>query len=215
MTRPRLFSPVRLLIASCAASSLLAACSILPTNSPVQIWQPEEAAIAAPETSADFSLRVDAPNTTGPLDGTGIVVMPEPGQISNYKGARWSESPALQIRHRLVDAFMAAKLPAVTTDDDHLASDYSLGGNLRGFQSEYRNGSPVVVVRFDAQLRRGGARDLLATRSFVITQTPSGVDVPQVVAAFGAADDQLAQQVVAWTLEVANRDRATHPVSAD
>jgi len=210
-----LFSPVRLLIASCAASSLLAACSILPTNSPVQIWQPEEAAIAAPETSADFSLRVDAPNTTGPLDGTGIVVMPEPGQISNYKGARWSESPALLIRHRLVDAFMAAKLPAVTTDDDHLASDYSLGGNLRGFQSEYRNGSPVVVVRFDAQLRRGGARDLLATRSFVITQTPSGVDVPQVVAAFGAADDQLAQQVVAWTLEVANRDRATHPVSAD
>src|SRR6185437_9343659 len=81
------------------------------------------------------------------------VVMPEPGQISNYKGARWSESPALLIRHRLVDAFMAAKLPAVTTDDDHLASDYSLGGNLRGFQSEYRNGSPVVVVRFDAQLR--------------------------------------------------------------
>jgi len=206
---------MRLLIASCAASSLLAACSILPTNSPVQIWQPEEAAIAAPATSADFSLRVDAPNTTGPLDGTGIVVMPEPGQISNYKGARWSESPALLIRHRLVDAFMAAKLPAVTTDDDHLASDYSLGGNLRGFQSEYRNGSPVVVVRFDAQLRRGGARDLLATRSFVITQTPSGVDVPQVVAAFGAADDQLAQQVVAWTLEVANRDRATHPVSAD
>lgn len=215
MTVHKLFSPARLLIASCAAASLLAACSVLPAREPVQIWQPEESAIATPPTTAGFSLRVDAPNTTGPLDGTGIVVMPEPGQVSAYKGARWSESPALLIRHRLVDAFMAAKLPAVTTDDDHFASDYSLSGNLRGFQSEYRNGSPVVVVRFDAQLRRGGARSLLATRSFVITQNPSGTDVPQVVAAFGAADDALAQQVVAWTIDVANRDKVAHPASGD
>lgn len=215
MTVPKLFSPARLLIALCAAASLLAACSVLPKREPVQIWQPEESAIATPATTAGFSLRVDAPNTTGPLDGTGIVVMPEPGQISTYKGARWSESPALLIRHRLVDAFMAAKLPAVTTDDDHFASDYSLGGNLRAFQSEYRNGSPVVVVRFDAQLRRGGSRNLLATRSFVVTQNPSGTDVPQIVTAFGAADDALAQQVVAWTLDVAGRDQATHPTDAD
>ena len=129
----RLFSPARLLIAPCVAVSLLAGCSVLPKREPVQIWQPEESAIAAPTTTAGFSLRVDAPNTTGPLDGTGIVVMPEPGQISTYKGARWSEAPALLIRHRLVDAFMAAKLPAVTTDDDHFASDYSLSGNLRAF----------------------------------------------------------------------------------
>ena len=215
MTARKLFSPARLLMALCASSSLLAACSVLPKREPVQIWQPEESAIAAPAAAAGFSLRVDAPNTTGPLDGTGIVVMPEPGQVSTYKGARWSESPALLIRHRLVDAFMAAKLPAVTTDDDHFASDYSLSGNLRAFQSEYRNGSPVVVVRFDAQLRRGGARNLLATRSFVVTQNPAGVDVPQIVAAFGAADDVLAQQVVAWTLDVASRDQAEHPAGED
>jgi cholesterol transport system auxiliary component len=211
----RLFSPARLLVVLCAASSLLAACSVLPKREPVQIWQPEESAIAAPAVAADFSLRVDAPNTSGPLDGTGIVVMPGPGQVSTYKGARWSESPALLIRHRLVDAFMAAKLPAVTTDDDHFSSDYSLSGNLRGFQTEYRNGSPAVVVRFDAQLRRGGARSLLATRSFVVTQDPAGVDVPQIVAAFGTADDQLAQQVVTWTLDVANQDRAAHPANVD
>jgi cholesterol transport system auxiliary component len=215
MTAPKLLSATRLLIASCAAASLLAACSVLPKRAPVQIWQPEESAIATPTAAANFSLRVDAPNTTGVLDQTGIVVMPEPGQISTYKGARWSEAPALLVRHRLVDAFMAANLPAVTTDDDHFASDYSLSGNLRGFQSEYRNGSPVIVVRYDAQLRRGGARSLLATRSFVVTQNPAGVDVPQIVSAFGAADDQLVQQVVAWALDVAGRDQAAHPAEAD
>lgn len=207
MTVSRFVSAARLLTAACAAASLLAACSVLPKREPVQIWQPEEAAIAPPAPAAGFSLRVDAPNAGGLLDGTGIVVMPAPGQVSTYHGARWSESPALLLRHRLVDAFMAARLPAVTTDDDHFAADYALSGNLRAYQAEYRNGSPVVVVRFDAQLRRGGARNLLATRSFVVTRNPSGVEVPQIVAAFGAADDALAQQVVAWTLAVANADR--------
>jgi len=216
MTAPKSFSTARTLLVLCVVSASLAGCSVLPKREPVQIWQPQETAAASTETAAaGFSLRVDTPNTSGPLDQAGIVVMPEPGQVSTYKGARWSESPALLVRQRLVDAFMAAKLPAVTTDDDHFSSDYTLSGDLRTFQSEYRNGSPIVVVRFDAQLRRGGARNLLATRSFVVTQNPSGVDVPQIVAAFGTADDALAQQVVAWTLEVANRDRAARAADAD
>jgi cholesterol transport system auxiliary component len=215
MTVPKSLSAVRTLIVLCAISTL-AACSVLPKREPVQIWQPQESvASATTPATGDFSLRIDTPNTSGVLDQNGIVVMPEPGQLSTYKGARWSESPALLVRHRLVDAFMAAKLPAVTTDDDHFSADYSLSGDLRAFRSEYRSGSPLVIVRFDAQLRRGGSRNLLATRSFVVTQDPSGTQVPQIVAAFGAADDELAQKVVAWTIAVANRDRAAHPADAD
>ncbi|HEX5353183.1 MAG TPA: ABC-type transport auxiliary lipoprotein family protein [Rhodanobacteraceae bacterium] len=215
MTATKPFSTARALAGLCVACLLLTACSVLPKREAVQIWQPQEtAAVTTGAATVDFSLRVDTPNTTGTLDQTGIVVMPEPGQISTYKGARWSESPALLVQHRLVDAFMAAKLDAVTTDEDHFASDYTLSGDLRTFQSEYRSGSPVVVVRFDAQLRRGGSRRLLATRSFVITQNPSGAEVAQIVTAFGAADDALAQQVVAWTLDVAGRDQAAHSAGA-
>lgn len=195
-----------------AALALLAACSVLPKPQNVQLWQPEETASTAATPTADFSLRIETPDTGDVLGGTGIVVMPAPGEVSTYQGARWSEAPADLVQQRLVDAFMAAKLPAVTTDADHLRSDYTLGGSLRAFQSEYRAGSPVVVVRFDAQLRRGFSHSLLATRSFVVTATPTGVGVPQVVAAFGRADDELASQVVAWTIATANRDQAAHPV---
>ncbi|HEX7370528.1 MAG TPA: ABC-type transport auxiliary lipoprotein family protein [Rhodanobacteraceae bacterium] len=191
--------------------ALLAACSILPRNEAVQIWQPPEDNAAITASHARFSLRIDTPNTSGLIGNDGIIVMPQPGQVSTYKGARWSEAPPTLVRQRLVDAFMAAKLPAVTTDDDHFYADYTLSGDLRAFQSEYRSGAPVIVVRFDAQLRRGGSRKLIATHSFVVTQKPSGVDVPQIVDAFGAADDELARQVVAWTLQVAGRDAAAHP----
>ncbi|HJP99388.1 MAG TPA: ABC-type transport auxiliary lipoprotein family protein [Rhodanobacteraceae bacterium] len=199
---------VRALVAALCMAALVSACSILPEREVVQTWQPPETPSVHAASAADFSLRVDTPNVSGMLDQSGIVVMPEPGQVSVYKGARWSESPALLVRSRLVDAFMAAKLPSVTTDEDHFSSDYTLGGDLRAFQSEYRSGSPVVVVRFDAQLRRGGSRDLLASRSFVITKQPDGTQVPAVIAAFGAADDELAQQVVAWAVGAAAKQPA-------
>ncbi|HEX7324617.1 MAG TPA: ABC-type transport auxiliary lipoprotein family protein [Rhodanobacteraceae bacterium] len=203
MNASKPLSALRLLLAACAASVLLGACSILPKSEPVQVWQPQETAVVSAIPGADFSLRVDTPNASATLSQGGIVVLPEPGQISTYSGARWSEAPALLVRRRLVDAFMAAKLPAVTTDDDHFLADFTLSGDLRAYQSEYRAGSPVVVVRFDAQLRRGFARHLLATHSFVITQNPSGTAVPAIVNAFGAADDQLAKQVVAWVVATA------------
>ncbi|MGH8151844.1 MAG: ABC-type transport auxiliary lipoprotein family protein [Rhodanobacteraceae bacterium] len=211
MPLPRLLHGTRALVATCCATALLGACSILPKNEPVQTWQPPAGTTTPATVHADFSLRVDTPNTTGMLSGNSIVVMPAPGEVSTYKGARWSEAPALLVRHRLVDAFMAAGSPAVTTDDDRFSADYTLDGDLRAFQSEYRSGQPVVVVRYDAQLRSGFSRTPLATHSFVVTENPSGVEVPQIVAAFGTADDKLAQQVVAWTVEAASRDQQAQP----
>lgn len=204
---------VRTVAIGCALAVALAGCSVLPKNVPVQLWQPPESNAAPAAPAGNFSLRVDTPNTTGSLDRPGIVVLPAPGKVSVYKGAQWSEAPALLVRHRLVDAFMAARLPAVTTDDDRFVSDYTLSGDLRAFQTEYRAGAPVVIVRYDAQLRRSGARHLLATHSFVITETPSGSAIPRIVAAFGAADDRLAQQVVAWTRAVVNRTAAAPPAA--
>lgn len=218
MTLPFKQRPTRstlpLLVAG-AAVLLAASCSILPKNETVNIWQPTATIAPAAATGADFSLRIDTPHAAGTLDQTGIVVMPSPGQVSTYQGARWNEAPAVLVRQRLVDAFMAAKLPAVTTDDDHFSSDFTLSGDLRAFQSEYRGGTPVVVVRYDAQLRRGGSRTPLATRSFVVTKHPGGAQVPQIVAAFGGADDQLARDVVAWVIDTARANRQVAPQDKD
>jgi len=186
------------------AMALLGACSILPPNeSPdVYVLPHASAAPAANNTQQlPWQLRVDTPEATGMLTGSGIVVMPEPGKVTVYKGAQWNDPAPVLLRERLVDAFLAThRLPAVTSEADSLSADFVLSGDLRAFQSEYRNGSPVVVIRFDAQLRRGGSREVLAARSFEVTATPSGVGVPQIVQAFGQACDQLSAQVVEWTL---------------
>jgi len=186
-------------------SLALASCGILPPNETPDIYVlPQAAQPASPAGNAQplaWQLRVDTPEATGMLAGSDIVVMPQPGKITVYQGARWNDPAPVLLRERLVDAFLAThRLPAVTSEADSLSADFVLSGDLRAFQSEYRNGAPVVVVRFDAQLRRGGARDVLATRSFEASANPSGVAVPQIVQAFGSACDQLSAQVVAWTL---------------
>jgi cholesterol transport system auxiliary component len=181
----------------------VSSCSILPPNETPDIYVLPHTTqtVSANGPQLDWQLRVNTPEATGMLSGDGIVVMPEPGKVTVYEGAQWSDSAPVLLRERLVDAFLAThRLTAVTSEADSLSADFVLGGDLRAFQSEYRNGSPVVVVRLDAQLRRGGSRDVLAARSFEVTATPSGVAVPQVVQAFGQACDQLSAQVVEWTL---------------
>ncbi len=183
----------------------ISSCSILPPAESPNIYVLPQSAPAQNESNAPqlpWQLRVDTPEANGLLSGSDIVVMPEPDRITVYKDARWSDAAPLLLRERLIDAFMVThRLSAVTSEDDAMRADFVLAGNLRAFQTEYRNGSPVVVVRFDAQLRRGGARDVLVARSFEVTAMPSGIAVPQVVQAFGQACDQLSAQVVAWTLQ--------------
>ena len=176
-------------------------CSILPPNESPDVYILPRTAVANTAPPLPWQLRVDTPEATGMLAGSGIVVMPEPGKVTIYKGAQWNDPAPVLLRERLVDAFLAThRLPAVTSDADSLSADFVLSGDLRAFQSEYRNGAPVVVIRFNAQLRRGGSRQVLAARSFEITASPAGVAVPEVVQAFGQACNQLSAQVVEWTL---------------
>lgn len=200
-----MFNQKRNLIAALFALGM-ASCSILPPKQTPNTYLLPQTAAAAAQTSANaqplaWQLRVDTPEASGMIDSTGILVSPQPDRITVYANALWSDNAPVLLRERMVNAFLATQqLPAVISEGDSLHADIVLSGDLRAFQSEYRNGSPVVVVRFYAQLRRGGSPNVFAARSFEATRNPSGVAVPQVVQAFGAACDQLSAQVVAWTL---------------
>ena len=203
-----------------AAMLALAACSILPPRETPDVYVLPPAAAGAPAAQPlPWQLRVDTPDADGLVADAGIVVMPEPGRITVYANSRWSSPAPVLLRQRLMDAFLDTHaLPAVTDEDDSLHADFILSGDLRAFQTEYRNGAPVVVVRYDARLREGGSRDVFAAHSFEVTASPSGTAVPAVVQAFGAASDQLGAQLVQWTLAQAQQDwqkqHATPPAAA-
>ncbi len=156
---------------------------------------------ALPGAVPQESLRIVTPQAARVLDSTHIAVLPHDNVITAYQGARWSDRAPRLLRDRLLDAFRAdGRFPALSSDDVQLQADLELTGDLRAFQTEYAQGVPVVVIRYDAQLVRGRSQKIVATRRFDIRQPVAGKEVPEVVTAFGQAADQLAAQIISWAV---------------
>lgn len=181
----------------------LTACSILPKAETPSIYRlPATPLSHAQGNTVRWSLRINTPQAGRMIDSPRIVVLPEGDVVSVYQGARWSDNGTVLFRNRLVDAFRDdGRVSALSNDDAALQADISLTGNLSAFQSEYRNGQPTVVIRYDAQLVRTNGMRIIGGRSFEVTEPVNGKAVPEVVAAFGRADDVLARQVVEWALQ--------------
>ena len=206
MTAPRhALSAVGLRIAGIVAAIALTACSVIPqADAPTMYRLPATvAAVAAPRSPPlNLSLRIAAPRASASLDSTRIAVLPVGDEITAYQGVRWNDRAPVLLRNRLFDAFQASgAVAALSLDENNLRADIELGGTLRAFQSEYRDGRPVVVIRYDALLSNTSAQKIIAARRFDIAVPATDTAVPRVVQAFGAASDQLAAQVLPWVLE--------------
>lgn len=195
-------SPLRLL-GACSLAGLLSACSILPKAETPDLYRlPASQQPAHAEPAVNWSLRVNAPHTDQVLGGNRIAVLPKGDLLSVYKGARWSDNAPALLRDRLLDAFRAdGRIAALSSDEANLQADLELGGDLRAFQSEYRNGRVEAVIILEAQLVRSASQRIVASRRFEVHQPAQGDQVPQVVSAFGQAADSLSAQVTGWTLQ--------------
>lgn len=194
-----------------ALGVLLGGCSILPKSEAPNVYLlPAAPTIAIAHHSAlQESLRIVTPQAARTLDSTRIAVLPEGNIITAYQGARWSDVAPRLLRDRLLDAFRVdGRFARVSSNDAHLQADLELTGDLRAFQSEYVQGVPVVVIRYDAQLVQSRSQKIVATRRFDIRQPVVGKEVPQVVTAFGQATDNLATQVIDWI--AASATQTTH-----
>lgn len=185
--------------------SLLAGCSVLPKSAPVEVFLLPSAlppaATPAPGAALPASLRVTRPAAGPLLAGQRVIVQPEGDRVSYYKGAQWSESAPQLLRNRLLDALRSDGRIATLSSDDHiLQADFELDGDLRAFQSVYRQGQVQVLLRLDLRLVRPATQRIVASQRFELSQPAAGRDLTAVVRAFGEASDRLALQVVHWTV---------------
>jgi cholesterol transport system auxiliary component len=202
----------------------LAACSILPEPTPLDVYL-LPAARTAPAGDGSvprpWSLRIVRPETSGQLIGQRILVIPEANRISVYKGASWHEPTALLVRNRLFDTFRGdARISALSTDEMRTFADFELASDLSAFHSEYRPGSeePDAVIRLDTRLIDSNSRRIIASRVFQARVAAADKSVPAVVAAFGLAADRLAAELLAWTIaqgDAVRRTEAAEPVPVE
>lgn len=187
-------------------AGLLAGCSVLPKSAPVELYQLPSAlpqpAVGGGSAQRPESLRVTRPAAGILLAGQRIIVLPAGDQVSHYKGAQWSEPAPLLLRNRLLDALRSdGRIAQLSSDDRMLQADFELDGELRAFQSVYRDGSPQVLLRLDLRLVRPATQRIVASRRFEQLQPAADSALPAVVSAFGQASDRLALQVADWSVE--------------
>lgn len=188
------------------AVGLLGACSILPQSEPLDIYLLPGTALPAQTQRVDWSLRVNSPVSSQLLDGTRIVVLPEPGLVNTYQGVRWSERTPQLLRGRLLDAFQDdGRVQALSNEEQRLQADLELVSDLRSFHSQYRDGVAEALIQLDVRLVDGRDQRILAIRRFSVSQPASDTSIAAVVKAFGQAGDRLSRELVDWTLAEGQR----------
>lgn len=190
-------------LAVIALLSGLSACSILPKATSLHIYLlPSQTSTPSTATAVSWSLRINQPQASQALNSARIAVLPQANLISSYADSRWSDPAPLLLRNHLLNTFQHdGRLRALSSDDDHLQADFTLGGELHAFQSEYQNGAVTVRLRLHAQLIDSRSQRIIASQRFDVRQPVSDPQVPAVVVAFGQASDQLAAQLLNWTLQ--------------
>ncbi|MGE6332009.1 ABC-type transport auxiliary lipoprotein family protein [Stenotrophomonas sp. NPDC077659] len=207
MTLPRL-----LLAASAVA--LLGGCSILGSSdkSPVTLYSPAVQVKVDPAwPQADWQLVVSKPSAARMVDSPRINVRPTPSELEIYKGASWAQPATDMIEDTLLRGFEdSGRLRGVARTAAGIRADYKLATDVRRFESDYQGqATPTVVIEVNAKLIHTTDQRVVADRTFRQAQPVGSIELPAVAAAFERGLQQLAQDVVGWTLVNGQNDAAT------
>lgn len=198
------------ILSSATAVLMLSGClGITKKHEPSTVYAPTLAHSAAVSGAPlAWQLLVDVPSAVDPLDGTRIVVMPQPGIVQFYKDVRWRERMPVLLQSMLLQGFQeSGRLLGASSLSTGLRGDYALHLDLGDFQAEYRGASnPTVIIRLNAQLTQNASNRVIAARSFSWEQASGEVAVGAVVATFEQGLNTMLPQVVAWTLKSGEAD---------
>lgn len=191
-----------------AVSMTLSACSLLTgTREDLIVYAPvrahSEREVPASHAARPWQLIVAEPQAISPLNGTRIVVMPQPGAIQFYKGARWRDNAPVMLQDLLIQAFQdSANLAGIGTASSNIRADFILQSNLEEFQAEYRGDrTPVVTIRLAMQLIDNASGRVIANRRFAVEQRCASPQLANVFSTFELALNRLVADVVTWTVE--------------
>jgi cholesterol transport system auxiliary component len=191
----------------CALLALVSSCSILPTPQTLAIYQlPPPSIASASQTDQlpqlPLTLHISKPDSSRVTDTQRVLILRPDNRISAYKGVRWSDSPPVLLRNQLTSAFRAdGRLSVVSDKNVNLTRDLELSGELYSFHVEYVGGKPAAVIRFYAVLAQPTRNRVIASRGFETRQPVEGKGMPEVVAAFGKGADDVATQIIDWTIQ--------------
>lgn len=184
----------------------LGACNVLPERPTVDLYQLPPSAMTTASSSATAlpGLRLDRPRTNDALGGTRILALATDNSFQAYPAARWAAPVSTLWRDWLLDAFWRdGRFSQLSASADGLQAQLELTGMLRALHTEHSNGRSEAVIRYDVQLIDTRTRNIVASERFESRQALTGTSAVEAVTALGNAADQLAVDLIGWTVREA------------
>ncbi|MEI6485511.1 MAG: ABC-type transport auxiliary lipoprotein family protein [Sphingomonadales bacterium] len=143
------------------------------------------------------TLAVAVPDVPAELQTLRLPVQVTDATLQYLAGASWAEQPNRQFQRLLADTLAGAGVAVIDSRGGGVAGARALTGHLREFGLDVR-GTPVVRVRYDAQLAgpRGGGT--VSIRSFLAEERVSSQQPAVVASALNRAANRLAGDVAIW-----------------
>lgn len=185
------------------AMLLCSACSVLPEQVPVDLFQLPAPSVQATSRGPHLSsLRIDRPLSSEALSGNRLLIMTANNQFQAFPNMRLAAPVPLLWRDWLLDAFWRdGRVGGLSAASEGLRSDLELGGTLRAFQVDYSGSQVQVVIQYDATLIGTDGRQIVASRRFEARQSLDSVEVAAAISAMGIAADLLAIELIEWVLQ--------------
>jgi len=192
-----------LVVVATVATLLLTTCNVLPEQEPVILYRlpppSQQSTIAVPRLP---SLKIDRPVTSAALDGNRLLIMPSDNQFQALPGIRLETQVPLLWRDWLLDAFWQdGRIDGLSAASEGLRAELELGGILRAFHVDTTGARTQAVIQYDAMLIDPTGRTILASQRFEARQSMASIEASAAIDALGAAANQLAAELIAWTLE--------------
>jgi len=166
-----------------------AALLVLRSDAPPPSWQ-------GPTPLAD-TLVVAVPDVPAELQTLRLPVQLDGASVQYLAGASWSEQPNRQFQRLLSDRLAAAGMAVLDSRGGNVAAARQLTGHLREFGLDVRK-TPLVRVRYDAQLAGPRSAGTVALKSFIAEEPVPSQQPAAVAAALSRASNRLATEVAAW-----------------
>mgnify|MGYP003108749376 CR=1 FL=1 len=186
-----------------SAVFLLSACSVLPEQVPVDLFQLPAPSVQVASGGPRLStLRIDRPLSSEALSASRLLIMTADNQFQAFPNVRLAAPVPLLWRDWLLDAFWRdGRVAGLSAASESLQSDLELGGTLRAFQVDYSGPSAQAVILYDATLISTDGRQIIASRRFEARQALDAVEAASAVAALGRAADRVAAQLIEWVIQ--------------
>ena len=194
-----LFLLLPLLLPACSALSALG-----DASQPLDIYELRTPVLRQAATRRPVELVVEEPQASGTLTTERILIRPTPFEAQYLPGIRWADTAPVMMQTLLVRSLTeTGALGSVGRRPVGTIGDYAVLSELTDFQAETAEDGKSALVRARMILRLVRERDaqVIATRTFEVSEPVASTDPQPVVATFDRVTTRLLADMAGWIVE--------------